>query len=73
MKRKKSNFTWQLFLIGIPFAAFGLIALGLAIWQLTSHVRALGWVEHPAVLLSLETAMAPGRHLRTQPTSRLEG
>lgn len=73
MKNNKSGFSWPLLLIGIPFAALSLIALGLALWQITNHVRAQSWVEHPAVLQSLRSEDAPSIHLRIRHPSRLEG
>lgn len=73
MKMQKSGFTWQLFLIGIPFAALSLIALGLATWQITCHLRAQSWVAHPAVLEALGSESAASRHMRIDHTSRLHG
>lgn len=73
MKKISSNFSWPLFLLGIPFAILSLIALGLAFWQITSHVRALSWVEHPAVLQALSSEDAPSIHMRIRHPSRIEG
>lgn len=73
MKKQNPDFTWQLFLIGIPFAALSLIALGLATWQITSHVRALSWVEHPATLLALDSLRARSNTVISQRSSRLQG
>lgn len=73
MKKSRSNFSWPLFLLGIPFAVFSLIALGLAFWQISNHVRALSWIGHPAVLQTLGSEYAPSHYMRIQHTSRIEG
>lgn len=70
---RKDRFSWPLFLFGLPFALLGLIALGFAVWQLSGHLRAQGWVEHPAVLESLGSHHAKTNSAIRSRSSRLEG
>jgi len=73
MKKQRSRFSWPLFLFGLPFALLGLIALGFAIWQLSSHLRAQSWEEHRAVLESISDRTAKRHGMSSARTTRLEG
>ena len=74
MAGKKKRSLWPLFAIGTAFSLLGLAALLIAGWQIVSHLRAQDWVEHTAILESLQTSESPrsGSSLSAR-TSRLEG
>lgn len=74
MASKKNRTLWPIFAAGTAFSLLGLAALLIAGWQIVSHLRAQSWVEHTAILESVQTSDSPrsGSSLSAR-TSRLEG
>lgn len=53
---KKSRIEWPVVLFSLPFVLLGAAALLVTLWQIGSHLRSLGWVEHPALLQAAGTS-----------------